>query len=41
VRCDSAVIDEFLAMFPSVDRQDAAEFLRLVQGDANTNTDRP
>jgi uncharacterized protein (DUF433 family) len=29
---DGYTLDEFLEMFPSVNRDDAVEFLRLVQG---------
>lgn len=36
---DGYTLDQFLEMFPSVDREDAQEFLRLAQGD--TNADRP
>jgi uncharacterized protein (DUF433 family) len=36
---DGYTLDEFLKMFPSVDREDAAEFLRLARGDADA--DRP
>ena len=36
---DGYTFDEFLDMFPSVDREDAAEFLRLAWGDADA--DRP
>jgi uncharacterized protein (DUF433 family) len=34
---DGFTIAEFLEMFPTVDREDAAEFLRLARGEA----DRP
>jgi uncharacterized protein (DUF433 family) len=34
---DGYSLDEFLEMFPSVDREDAEEFLRLARGEA----DRP
>jgi uncharacterized protein (DUF433 family) len=36
---DGYTLDEFLEMFPSVNREDAAEFLRLARGDADA--DRP
>lgn len=36
---DGYTLDEFLEMFPSVDREDAAEFFRLVRGEADA--DRP
>ena len=36
---DGYSLDEFLQMFPSVDRDDAAEFLRLARGEADA--DRP
>jgi uncharacterized protein (DUF433 family) len=36
---DRYSLDEFLEMFPSVDRGDAEEFLRLARGD--TDSDRP
>ena len=36
---DGYSLDEFLEMFPSVDREDAAEFLRLARGGADA--DRP
>jgi uncharacterized protein (DUF433 family) len=36
---DGSTLDEFLEMFPSVDRGDAEEFLRLARGDADA--DRP
>jgi uncharacterized protein (DUF433 family) len=36
---DGYTIDEFLEMFPSVDREDAAEFLRLARGEVDA--DRP
>ena len=36
---DGYSLDEFLEMFPSVDREDAAEFLRLARGEADA--DRP
>ena len=32
---DGYSLDEFLEMFPSVDREDAAAFLRLVRGEAD------
>ena len=32
---DGYTIDEFLEMFPSVDRGDALEFLRLARGEAD------
>jgi uncharacterized protein (DUF433 family) len=32
---DGYTLDEFLEMFPSVDRGDAEEFLRLARGEAN------
>lgn len=32
---DGFTIAEFLKMFPSVDREDAAEFLRLARGEAD------
>ena len=36
---DGYTIDEFLEMFPTVDRGDAAEFVRLARG--RTDADRP
>lgn len=36
---DGYALDDFLEMFPSVDRGDAEEFLRLARGEADT--DRP
>lgn len=36
---DGYTLDEFVEMFPSVDRADATEFLRLVQDEADA--DRP
>jgi uncharacterized protein (DUF433 family) len=36
---DGFSLDEFLEMFPSVNREDAEEFLRLVRGEADA--DRP
>ena len=36
---DGFTVDEFLEMFPSVDREDASEFLRLARGVADA--DRP
>ncbi len=36
---DGYTIDEFLAMFPSVDRGDAEEFLRLARDESDA--DRP
>ena len=36
---DGYTLDEFLEMFPSVDREDAAEFLRLARGEPDA--DRP
>ena len=36
---DGYTLDEFLDMFPSVAREDAAEFLRLARGEALA--DRP
>jgi uncharacterized protein (DUF433 family) len=36
---DGYTFDEFLDMFPSVDRDDASEFLRLARGDIHA--DRP
>ncbi len=36
---DGYTLDEFLNMFPSVDRGDAAEFLRLARDEADA--DRP
>ena len=36
---DGYALDEFLQMFPSVDRRDAEEFLRLARGEADA--DRP
>jgi uncharacterized protein (DUF433 family) len=36
---DGFTLDEFLEMFPSVDRGDAAEFLRLARGEGDA--DRP
>ena len=32
---DGYTLDEFLEMFPSVDRADAEEFLRLARGEAD------
>jgi uncharacterized protein (DUF433 family) len=34
---DGYTLDEFLKMFPSVDRDDAAEFLRLARGGINAD----
>jgi uncharacterized protein (DUF433 family) len=34
---DGYSLDEFLDMFPTVDRQDAEEFLRLVRGEADAD----
>ncbi|HUY32474.1 MAG TPA: DUF433 domain-containing protein [Pirellulales bacterium] len=34
---DGYTLDEFLEMFPSVDREDAAEFLRLARGEADAD----
>lgn len=36
---DGYTLDEFLEMFPSVDRADGVEFLRLARG--GTHADRP
>jgi uncharacterized protein (DUF433 family) len=36
---DGFTLAEFLDMFPTVDREDAAEFLRLARGEAEA--DRP
>jgi uncharacterized protein (DUF433 family) len=36
---DGFTLAEFLEMFPSVDREDASEFLRLARGEADA--DRP
>ena len=36
---DGYTLDEFLEMFPSVDRRDALEFLRLARGESHA--DRP
>ena len=36
---DAYTLDEFLGLFPSVDRGDADEYLRLARGDARA--DRP
>ena len=36
---DGFTLDEFLEMFPSVDRRDAEEFYRLARGEADA--DRP
>ncbi len=36
---DGFTISEFLEMFPSVDREDASEFLRLARGEVDA--DRP
>jgi uncharacterized protein (DUF433 family) len=36
---DGFTLDEFLEMFPSVDRGDATEFLRLARGEGDA--DRP
>ena len=36
---DGYTLDEFFDMFPSVDRDDAVEFLRLARG--GTDADRP
>jgi uncharacterized protein (DUF433 family) len=36
---DGFTISEFLEMFPSVDREDALDFLRLARGEADA--DRP
>jgi uncharacterized protein (DUF433 family) len=36
---DGFTLDEFLEMFPSVDREDATEFLRLARGEGDA--DRP
>ena len=36
---DGYTLDEFLEMFPSVDREDAAEFLRLARSESDA--DRP
>lgn len=38
---DGFTLDEFLEMFSSVDRGDAAEFLRLARGNIEANADRP
>lgn len=34
---DGYSLDQFLEMFPSVDREDAVEFLRLARGDVNAD----
>jgi uncharacterized protein (DUF433 family) len=34
---DGYTLDEFLGMFPSVDREDAIEFLRLVRGESDAD----
>lgn len=34
---DGYTVDEFLEMFPSVEREDAEEFLRLVRGECNAD----
>ena len=34
---DGFTIDEFLEMFPSVDPEDASEFLRLARGEADAD----
>lgn len=34
---DGYTLDEFLEMFPSVDRQDAVEFLRLARDQADAD----
>ena len=34
---DGYTLDEFLGMFPSVDRGDAVEFLRLARGEADAD----
>lgn len=34
---DGYSLDEFLKMFPTVEREDALEFLRLVRGDVNAD----
>jgi uncharacterized protein (DUF433 family) len=34
---DGYTLDEFLDMFPSVDRGDAMEFLRLARGEAHAD----
>lgn len=34
---DGYSLDEFLEMFPSVHREDAVEFLRLVRGDVDAD----
>ena len=34
---DGYTLDEFLEMFPSVDRGDAVEFLRLARGEADAD----
>lgn len=34
---DGYSLDEFLEMFPTVEREDALEFLRLVRGDMNAD----
>ncbi len=36
---DGYTLDEFLEMFPTVDREDATEFVRLARGQADA--DRP
>jgi len=36
---DGYTLDEFIEMFPSVDRADAVEFFRLARGEADA--DRP
>ena len=32
---DGCTVDQFLEMFPSVEREDAVEFLRLARGDVD------
>ena len=34
---DGFTVDEFLEMFPSVDPEDAREFLRLARGEGDAN----
>ncbi len=34
---DGYTLDEFLAMFPTVERGDATEFLRLARGEADAD----
>jgi uncharacterized protein (DUF433 family) len=37
---DGYTLDDFLRMFPSVDCEDAAEFLRLARGEADADRAR-